>query len=163
MILSIIVAMGKNRQIGKDNKLIWHISDDLKNFKKLTLGHHMLMGRKTYESIGKPLPGRSTIIMSRNPDYKAEGCEVVSSLDEAMEIARSAGDEELVICGGEEIYKNSLAQTKRFYLSFVDYDGPADAYFPNYSTETLNVIEEVNHEKSDKAPAWKYQVLERGI
>ncbi|MBI9099394.1 MAG: dihydrofolate reductase [Spirochaetaceae bacterium] len=161
MILSIIVAMGNNRQIGKDNKLLWHISDDLKNFKKLTLGHHILMGRKTYESIGRPLPGRTTIIMSRNPEYSARGCKVVSSFEEAATIAEAAGDNELFICGGEKIYKNLLAQTDRFYLSYVDYDGQADAFFPQFSIKDLKLIEEVRHEKTDKAPKWVYKVLER--
>ncbi|MDA3810388.1 MAG: dihydrofolate reductase [Spirochaetaceae bacterium] len=161
MRISLIVAMGNNRQIGKNNQLLWHISDDLKNFKKLTLGHHMLMGRKTYESIGRPLPGRTTIILSRKKNYSAEGCFVVTSYEEALKIPEAAGDSEFFICGGEEIYKNFLGKADRYYLSLVDFDGEADAVFPEFSSESLNIIEEVKHEKTEKNPAWVYQVLER--
>lgn len=153
--------MGKNRQIGKDNKLLWRISDDLKNFKKITLGHHMLMGRKTFESIGKALPGRTTIIMTKNPDYTAEGCIVVNSFDQAVKIAEAAGDDEFFICGGGEIYKDLLDRSERFYLSFVDYDGEADTYFPDLSNTRFSIVEEVKYEKNEKSPAWIYRVFDR--
>jgi dihydrofolate reductase len=153
--------MGKNGQIGKDNKLLWHISEDLKNFKALTLGHHMLMGRKTYESIGRPLPGRTTIILSRNSQYSAPGCTVVGTYEEAVSIADAADDSELFICGGEEIYKTLLAKAERFYLSFIDFQGEADAYFPDISSEPLTVIKEIKHESHAETPAWTYRVLER--
>ena len=161
MRISLIVAMGKNRQIGKENNLLWNISDDLKNFKKLTLGHHMLMGRKTYESIGRPLPGRTTIIMSRNKNYNAEGCFVVASYEDARKIAEKAGDNEFFICGGEEIYKTLLDKADRFYMSLVDYDGDADAFFPDLSSFSLAVIDEKKHEARGKSPAWTFRVLER--
>ena len=161
MRISIIAAMGNRRQIGKDNKLLWHISDDLKNFKKLTLGHHILMGRKTYESIGRPLPGRTTIIMSRNPEYKANGCKVVGTFELAVSIAEDGGDSELFICGGEEIYKKLLPEADRFYISSVDFNGEADAFFPDLKYDSLKIIKETSHEAGDNSPAWTYQILER--
>ena len=161
MIISLIVAMGQHRQIGRDNKLLWHIADDLKNFKNLTLGHHILMGRKTYESIGKPLPGRKTIVMSRSANPSIEGCDVVSSFEEATAIARTRGDKEFFICGGEEIYRNCLKETDRFYISLINFYGEADAFFPDFPLDSLRVIEERRYEKSPGAPEWVYRVLER--
>ncbi len=161
MIISLIGAMGKNRQIGKNNKLLWRISEDLKNFKRLTLGHHMVMGRKTFESIGKPLPGRTTIILTRNPGYTAEGCKTVSSFNEAKSIAREAGETELFICGGGEIYKDLLGEADKLYLSFVDYGDDADTYFPDYSSIELEEIEERKFPKTEKAPSWVYKVLKK--
>ncbi len=161
MIISLIAAMGRNRQIGKNNKLLWRISEDLKNFKKLTLGHHMVMGRKTFESIGKPLPGRTTIILTRNPGFTVEGCRIVSSFNEAKSIARKAGETELFICGGGEIYKDLLGEADKFYLSFVDYDGDADIYFPDFSSIWLEEIEEKKFPKTEKTPSWVYKVLKK--
>lgn len=161
MRISIIAAMGNNRQIGKGNKLLWHISDDLKNFKKLTFGHHMLMGRKTYESIGKALPGRTTIIISRNPDYKVEGCKVVGTYNEALTIAEDAGDSDLFICGGEQIYKTFFEKADVFHLSYIDFDGEADTFFPKFSEESFDLFEEIQHDATEKTPAWTYRILKR--
>lgn len=161
MNVSIIAAMGKEKQIGKNNQLLWRISDDLKNFKKLTSGHHMLMGRKTYESIGRPLPGRTTVIMTRNSSYKAEGCKIVHSFEEALSLSEESGDNELFICGGEQIYRSLLEKADKFYLSFVDFDGEADVFFPDLSYETLNIMEEVDHPAEGITPAWIYKVFKR--
>src|ERR1700741_1047934 len=111
MILSIIVAIDENYGIGKDNQLMWHLPADLKFFKEKTMGHHMIMGRKTYESIGKPLPGRTTVIITRDKNYRAEGCIVVHSLEEAIEKAKINGDTEAMITGGAEIYRQAIPLT----------------------------------------------------
>ncbi len=105
--VTIIAAVGRNRALGKDNDLIWHLPADLRRFKSLTRGHHVIMGRKTFESLGKPLPKRTNIIVSRNPDYRAEGCVVVNSLKKALEMAQS--DPNPFILGGAEIYKQALS------------------------------------------------------
>ncbi len=159
MIVSIIVAMGPKREIGLENKLPWHIPEDLKNFKKLTLGHHILMGRKTHESIlssfGKPLPKRETIVVTRNPDFKAEGCQVAHNIKEAIELAKARGETELFICGGAEIYAQALAYATKLYLSFVNYEGKADAYLPQFDLTSFKQIEKNTYEN------WTYEVWEK--
>ncbi|MCK5882877.1 MAG: dihydrofolate reductase [Bacteriovoracaceae bacterium] len=132
MILSVIVAIGKSRQIGLGNKLLWHLSADLKRFKSLTRGHHILMGRKTYESIGRPLPHRINIIITRDQSFSASGCEVVHSVEEAIELAKKNGENELFFCGGEAIYSQGLEICDKLYLTEVDFDGVADTFLPDY-------------------------------
>lgn len=128
--INIIAAMGKNRVIGKDNKLPWHISDDLKNFKKLTSGNVVVMGRKTFESIGKPLPNRVNIVISSSMP-ETEGIIVCHDIPSALEKARSY-NKEIFIIGGATIYQQTIPWADRMYLSYVkgDYDG--DAFFPEY-------------------------------
>lgn len=132
MLISLIVAMDEKGGIGKDNRLPWHLSDDLKRFKTITMGHHIIMGRKTYESIGKPLPGRTNIVITRNPDYEAEGCIVVHSLEGALDIARGRGEDEAFITGGREIFAQALESANRIYLTRVHAEVPADVYFPDF-------------------------------
>lgn len=159
MIVSIIVAMGPKREIGLQNKLPWHIPEDLKNFKKLTLNHHILMGRKTHESIlasfGKPLPKRQTIVVTRNSDYQAEGCLVAHSIAEAIELAKEKGEIELFICGGAEIYTQAFSYATKIYLSRVQYDGKADAFLPEFDLTKFKQIEKNNFEN------WIYEVWEK--
>ncbi|HUX89065.1 MAG TPA: dihydrofolate reductase [Gallionellaceae bacterium] len=126
--LSIIVAMARNRTIGINNTLPWRCPEDLKHFKTLTMGHHMIMGRKTFDSIGKPLPGRTTVVVTRNPELKIEGCIVTHSLDEA--IAACAGDDEIFVVGGAELYAQALPLADRLYLTEVQQDVDGDAHFP---------------------------------
>ncbi len=133
MILSVVVAVGVNRQIGLNNQLLWHLSDDLKRFKNLTKGHHILMGRKTYESIGHPLPNRTNIIVTRDKNYSVEGCVVVHSIEEAIELAQRNGESELFFCGGEAIYSKGLELCDKLYLTEVDYNGEADTFLPDYN------------------------------
>ena len=128
MIISIIVAVAENNAIGYDNHLLWHISEDLKRFKSFTTGHHIIMGRKTYESVGKPLPGRINIVISRQANYSAEGCLVAKSLEEALELAKQ--DSEVFIIGGGEIYKEVLSITDKIYLTRVHAGFAADTFFP---------------------------------
>lgn len=130
MKISIIVAVSENNVIGKDGSIPWHIPQDLKHFKDLTMGHHVIMGRKTHESIGKPLPGRTNIILSRDLTYKSEGAITVESIDEAISLARSQNDSEIFIIGGEEIFKLALPYADRIYLTNVHGKFGGDAFFP---------------------------------
>jgi len=126
--ITIIAAIAKNNALGKDNKLIWHIPADLKRFKKVTANHHVIMGRKTYESLGKPLPNRTNIIITRNANFKAEGCVVVNSLQDAIEAAKE--DKSPYILGGAEIYKQAILIADKLDLTFVHHNFEADAFFP---------------------------------
>lgn len=139
--ISIVVALGRgrlhNRVIGKDNQLLWHIPDDLKRFKALTLGHPVIMGRKTFESIlaviGKPLPGRTNIVVTRQHGYAVPGATVAHSLIEAIGIAEGApGGEEIFIGGGGELYKEALPFVSKLYLTLIDDEKEGDSYFPPY-------------------------------
>jgi dihydrofolate reductase len=126
--LTIIAAVAKNNALGKNNDLIWHLPADLKRFKEITLGHHIIMGRKTFESLGKPLPNRTTIIITRNPDYVVPGCIVVNGLEEAIEAA--AADENPFILGGAEIYKQAMSFADILDLTLVHEAFEGDAFFP---------------------------------
>lgn len=137
--LSIIVAADRNNVIGKDNALIWHLPNDLRFFKEKTTGHAIIMGRKTFESVGKPLPNRRNIIITRNPNFKADGCEVVPSLQAA--IALVSEDDETFIVGGEEIYRQALPVTDRVYLTRIDKVFEGDRHFPELGPEWIVVDE----------------------
>jgi dihydrofolate reductase len=128
MNVSIIVAVSRNLVIGKDNQLIWKLSADLKRFKDLTTGHTIIMGRKTFDSIGKPLPNRTSIVVTRQKDYKIEGCIVVNSLEEAFE--KVADQEEVFVIGGGAIYKEALAKANKVYYTKVHKNFEGDAFFP---------------------------------
>src|SRR5262245_66241867 len=119
------------RGIGKNQRLPWRLSSDLKRFKQLTMGHHIVMGRKTFESIGKPLPGRRTVIVTRQ-SYSAEGCDVVHSIDEAIRLCVERTEPEVFICGGAEIYAATLRLTDRIYLTQVEAMVDADTFFPPF-------------------------------
>jgi len=127
--ITIIAAIAENNALGKDNQLIWHLPADLKRFKKVTLGHHIIMGRKTFDSLGKPLPNRTTIIITRNKNYSQKGCIVVHSLKDALEAAKA--DEDPYILGGAEIYEQALEIADKLDLTFVHHQFEADAFFPD--------------------------------
>jgi dihydrofolate reductase len=131
-----IVAVAENGVIGRNNALPWYLPNDLKYFKQTTMGKPVIMGRKTYESIGKPLPGRTNIVITRQADYQPEGVKVVSSVEAARELAESVclidGQEEAMIMGGAEIYALALPHTDRLYLTEVHADVDGDAFFPEY-------------------------------
>ncbi|OGG31304.1 diacylglycerol kinase [Candidatus Gottesmanbacteria bacterium RIFCSPLOWO2_01_FULL_46_9] len=132
--LSIIAVIGRNRELGKDNKLLWHIPGDLPRFKQITSGHPVIMGRKTFQSIGRPLPGRVNFVITADSAFKAEGVTVVSSLDEAIEQAKSAlGGEEMFVIGGGSVYAQAIDRADRLYLTIVDAEAQADTFFPDYS------------------------------
>src|SRR3989338_9916478 len=134
MKISIIAAIGKQtRALGKGNDLIWRISDDLKRFKRITLGHPIIMGRKTYESIGRPLPGRLNIIVTRDPAYVAQGCVIVHSLDDAITRAAQEDGGEIFVIGGAQLYAQALPLADTLYLTLVEGAFDADAFFPAYA------------------------------
>ena len=128
--LSIIVAMARNRTIGVNNTLPWRCPEDLKHFKTLTMGHHMIMGRKTFDSIGKPLPGRTTVVVTRNNDLAIEGCVIAHSLQEA--ILNCIGDEEIFIVGGAELYRQAISLADTLYVTEIQHDVEGDAHFPEF-------------------------------
>lgn len=144
--INIIVAADENNTIGKDNDLIWHLPDDLKFFKQKTSGHPIIMGRKTYESVGRPLPNRTNIIITRDKDYAVDGCVVVNSLDEAFSVAN---DDEIFVVGGAEIYKQALPVTDRVYLTRVHHTFDGDRFFPELGDEWQEV-ESVLHPIDEK-------------
>ena len=150
MIVSLIAAMDKRRGIGRDNQLPWRLSADLKKFRELTMGHHIVVGRKTFESIGRPLPGRQMIIVTRDRNFKAEGCAICHSLAEAIDLARSRGESELFVCGGAEIYQHSIALADRLYLTFVDAEIVADTFFPEFNQLDWEERESVFHPADEK-------------
>jgi dihydrofolate reductase len=130
MIVSIIAALDDRRGIGYKGRLPWHLSTDLKRFKSLTMGHHIIMGRKTYLSIGKPLPGRTNIVLTKNEDYHSENVVVAHSIEDALEIARRNGETEVFIIGGGEIFRQALPLADRLYLTHVHTDSVSDTFFP---------------------------------
>lgn len=140
-VVSLIAAIGKNRELGRGNKLLFKIPEDMKFFREKTRRHTVIMGRKTYESIGRPLPQRINIIISRNTDYKVpEGVLKSQSIEQALEIAKQHEREEIFIIGGAQIYKLALPYINRLYLTLVDADVPdADTFFPDYS-EFKNIV-----------------------
>jgi dihydrofolate reductase len=152
--IKIIVAMSKNRVIGNNNELIWKLSSDLKRFKELTTGHPVVMGRKTYESIGRPLPNRRNIIITRNSEYEVEGCEVVSSLEEALLLTNN----DCFIIGGGEIYKQSLELADKIYLTLVHKDFEGDTQFPELSKEWA-IIDNKDFE-ADQKNEYNYSFIE---
>jgi dihydrofolate reductase len=134
--VAIVVAIGKNREIGLNGKLLWHISEDMKRFKTLTLGHPVVMGRKTFESIlailGKPLPGRTNIVVTRDTNWSHEGVLVFHSLEGALAKARELDSEEIHVGGGAELYAQALPFVDRLYLTLIDGAAEADTFFPEY-------------------------------
>ncbi|WKE66134.1 type 3 dihydrofolate reductase [Gallaecimonas kandeliae] len=133
MILSLVAAMANNRVIGRDNDMPWHLPADLKHFKAVTLGKPVVMGRRTFESIGRPLPGRRNLVISRQSDFRPEGVEVFACLDEAL--AAVAEVEEVMVIGGGQIYQQALPRAKRLYLTFIDADIEGDTRFPDWEGE----------------------------
>jgi len=130
MNITLIAAMAENRVIGKDNQLIWHFPDDLKHFQSLTSGHHVIMGRKTFESVGRPLPKRTNIIITRQTDYSAEGCLIAHSIEEAIAMVKD--DEQPFIVGGAEIYQQALDLADSIELTIIHGEYEGDSYFPQF-------------------------------
>ena len=161
--IAIVVAVSKKRRaIGNAGKLLWHISDDMKRFKALTKGHPVIMGRKTFESIlgylGKPLPERTNIVVTRNTEYKYEGVTVMQNLEDAIVYAKTLDTEEIHIGGGSDIYTQALPYVTRLYLTIVDDEPEADTFFPPYDSFT-KIISEEKHE--DQNPPYTWITLER--
>jgi dihydrofolate reductase len=156
--ITLIAAIAKNNALGKNNDLIWHLPADLKRFRQLTTGHHIIMGRKTYESIGKPLPNRTTIIVTRNKDYFQEGCLLASSVAAAIQLAKN--DETICIVGGEQIYRHVLENdlVDVLDITLVHQEFEADAFFPKID---FNIWEEVSREdfKADEKNKFDYSFI----
>lgn len=147
-LISAIVAVAENNAIGKDNQLLWHLPNDLRFFKRTTTGHTIIMGRKTYESVGKPLPNRRNIIITRQAGYTVEGAEVVHSLAAALESC--AGEEEVFVVGGAEIYRQALSVVRRIYLTRVHVSLPGDSFFPELDERDWRLVSEDHHAADDR-------------
>jgi dihydrofolate reductase len=143
-----IAAAAENNALGKDNKLVWHLPDDFKRFKQITTGHHIILGRKTFESFPKPLPNRTHVIITRNKNYKAEGCIIVNSIEEALKIVPK--NEDTFIIGGAEIYRQSLHLSDKIELTRVHTTCEADAFFPEIDAEEWKITNEEFHPKDEK-------------
>jgi dihydrofolate reductase len=148
MIISFVVAIAENNAIGKDNGLLWHLPTDLKHFKQITNGHTIIMGRKTFDSMGKPLPNRRNIVITRNADLKIEGAEVTTSVDDALALCKT--EEEVFIIGGAEIYKEALDKTDRIYLTTVHQRFEGDAYFPELDRSKWVETAREEHQPDEK-------------
>jgi dihydrofolate reductase len=158
--LSAIVAASENNVIGRDNGMLWHLSDDLKHFRNTTRGHHVIAGRKTFESQGKPLPGRTNIIVTRNIHYRAEGCIVAHSLEEALRAVQN--DDEPFIIGGEQIYRMTLPRVERIYLTRVHAVLEGDAFFPELDPTHWRELSRERYEKNERNDyPFSVYVLER--
>lgn len=155
--IHLVVAVAENGAIGKDNQLLWHLPDDLKQFKKLTSGHTVVMGRKTYESIGKPLPNRTNVIITRNENYEAPGCIVVSSLEQAIQT-----ESDVYIIGGAEIYQQALPFTDRIHLTEVQASVEGDTFFPKLDSAKWHELSRETHPTDEKHRyAFDFVELER--
>lgn len=157
--VSIIVALSrKRRAIGNNNQLLWRLPGDLPRLKKITMGHPLIMGRKTFESIGRPLPGRTNIVLSRNTNFKPEGVVVCRDIEEALRVATTENTGEIFVFGGANIYELALPFVTRLYLTLVDDEPEADAFFPDFS-EFSKPIEHESHK--ELSPSFEYITLER--
>ncbi|MDD5749616.1 MAG: dihydrofolate reductase [Patescibacteria group bacterium] len=141
MTVSLIAAIARDRGIGYQNKLLVHLPPDLKHFKAITSGHMVIMGQTTYQSMGRALPNRENIVLTKDPDFKIVDAKVMYSLEEALEYAKQSGDEEVFFIGGASIYAQSIKYADKLYLTIIDAVYPADTYFPDYS-EFKNIISE---------------------
>ena len=161
MKISLIVAMASNRVIGLNNQMPWHLSADLKKFKQITMGSPILMGRKTYESIGRPLPGRTNIIISRNPDYRQDGCVVVNGIEAAL---KKGGEnaEELFIIGGSDLYKAMLPIADTLYLTQINKAFDGDTFFSELAVQDWVEVDRVDiTDDPDAAFSYSFLILDR--
>ena len=152
--------MAQNRAIGVNNTLPWKLPADLRHFRQLTTGHHVIMGRRNYESIGKPLPDRTNIVVTRNPAYRAPGCKVKHSLVDALQDIH--GDTEVFVIGGAEIYRQALSDANRIYLTLVHADISGDTFFPEFDAHEWSEISRTRHEADEKNPyAYSFVTYDR--
>jgi dihydrofolate reductase len=158
--LSILVAMARNRTIGINNTLPWRCPEDLKRFKALTMGHHIIMGRKTFDSIGRPLPGRITVVVTRNRGLQIEGCTVAHSLEAA--IAVCAGDEEVFVVGGANLYAQALPRVDTLHITEIQHDVDGDAHFPDFDrAQWREVSREQHHQDAPQALDYAFVTYRR--
>lgn len=163
--IALIWAMARNRVIGRDNSLPWRLPADMRHFRELTTGHPVLMGRNTYESLGRPLPGRTNIVITSNRHYAAQGCLVANSLNEALNLAASHArpdDPEIFVIGGEKLYAQMLPHADRLYVTLVETEIEGDARFPDFDLTEWRETSTVTHQADEKNPyACVFQTLER--
>lgn len=167
--ISIIAAIGKNNELGKGNRLLWQIPADMKHFRELTFGHTVVMGRKTFESIGRPLPSRKNIVITRDKNYNktdfSHGVNVTHSLEEALKISRTTLDinEEIFVIGGAEIYKQALSVVDKLYITHIDAkDKNADSFFPEIVPIVWNEVSHEEHKADEKNPIpYTFSIYER--
>ncbi|MBM4002607.1 MAG: dihydrofolate reductase [Planctomycetes bacterium] len=148
MRLSMIVAMDRGRLIGREGGLPWRLSADLRRFKQLTMGHHLIMGRATFESIGRVLPGRTTIVLSRSPDYRSAGVLIAPGLDQALRLCQ--GDSEVFVVGGGQIYAEAMSRVDRIYLTIVDAELAGDTWFPTLECARWQMVLDERHAADEK-------------
>jgi len=162
MIVSIIAALSANNVIGRNNGLPWHLSADLKRFKSLTLGHHLLIGRKTFESLDRPLPGRTIVVITRDRSFAADGVLAAPSVERAIELARL--DPEVFIGGGAQIFEQTIHRADRMYLTRIHAEIDGDAFFPEFDDVTEWILVDVEHHEADEKNDYPYSFLtyERG-
>ncbi len=162
MIVSAIVAAAKNRVIGKNNDIPWYLPADLKYFKKMTLNHHIIMGRKCYQSIGRPLPKRTNIVLTRQPFFTSTGCIVARSIEEALEIAQDNGETEAFIIGGGEIYQQSMEFWDKIYYTDVDLEVDGEVYFPETPSSDWKLVrEDIRLANGKNEHNYNFQLFER--
>ena len=147
--ISIIAAVAGNRIIGKENRLPWRLPADMEHFKRMTSGHTVIMGRKTFESIGNPLPGRKNVVLSKDANFKADGCRVIHSLDEALELAK---DEEVFVIGGAELYAGFMDYAERLYITLIGEDFEGDVHFPKIDTDNWILVSKVKGARDEMNP-----------
>jgi dihydrofolate reductase len=162
MTISIVVAAATNNAIGKDGKLPWHLPNDIKHFKNITWGLPVLMGRRTFESLGKPLTGRKNIVISRQPGWTAAGVVTVKTIEDGLFVARSSDAKEVMVIGGGEIYRAVFEKTKRIYLTRVEAEPEADTFFPAIDPQIWWLMSQKKHEADEKNPFnYSFQTWER--
>jgi dihydrofolate reductase len=162
VIISLLVAMDEERGIGKAGKLPWRLSADMRRFRELTMGHHIIVGRKTFESIGKALPGRDMIIVTRDEGLKPDGCMTARSVEAAIALARERGETEVFVCGGAEIYARALGAANRMYLTQVHANVDADTFFPEFDASIWREAEKSFQQADEKNQyPLTFKILER--
>lgn len=148
MRVSLIVAISENNVIGRDGDLPWHLSDDLRRFKRLTMGHHIVMGRKTFDSIGRLLPGRTTVIVTRNPSFQVEGAKIAESVEDAIRLSQP--DDEVFIIGGAEVYRHALQFAERLYITRVEATVEGDVCFPEHDPSQWRLVQHESFAADEK-------------
>jgi len=162
MTISLVVAAASNNAIGKDGKLPWHLPNDMKHFKNVTWGMPVVMGRKTFESLGKVLPGRKNIVISRQHGLEIEGAIIVKNIEDALFVAKQTDANEVMVIGGGEIYKTLMGKAKRIYLTRVEEEPEADTFFPSIDPKEWFLVSQKNHEADEKNDYnYSFQVWER--
>lgn len=162
MLISFVVAAANNNVIGKDNQLVWSLPNDMKFFKNVTWGMPVVMGRKTFEALGKPLKGRKNIVLTRQPDWKAEGTVAVKNFDDAVLLVKEMDVKEMMVIGGGEIFKQVFNKAARIYLTRVDASPEGDAFFPEIDTKEWQLVSRKDHPADEKhAYEYSFQVWER--